>query len=57
MVISQKRFLKRCCISVIIRHHLVVAVIYIYLSQGYSTGAPWSQSKTKEIGNLCIVAQ
>jgi len=27
MVISQKRFLKRCCISVINSHGLVVAVI------------------------------
>jgi len=46
MVISKKRFLKRCCISVIIRHDLVVAVIY--LSQSYSTVGPWSYSKTKE---------
>jgi len=27
IVISKKRFLKRCCISVSIRHDLVVAVI------------------------------
>jgi len=45
MVISQKRFLTRCCISVINRHDLVVAVIY--LSKGYSTRGPWSYSKTK----------
>jgi len=29
MVISEKRFLTRCCISVSIRHSLVVAVIYL----------------------------
>jgi len=29
------------------RQDLVVAVIF--LSQGYSTGRPWSYSKTKEI--------
>jgi len=43
----KKRFLKRCCISVIIRHGSVVAVIY--LSHGYSTVGPWSYSKTNEI--------
>jgi len=39
MVIYKKRFLKRCCISFIIRHNLVVAVIYL----------SWLYSKTKEI--------
>jgi len=29
IVISEKRFLTRCCISVSIRHDLVVAVIYL----------------------------
>ena len=38
MVISQKRCLKRCCISVINRHDLVVAVLYP--AHGYSTGGP-----------------
>jgi len=57
MVISKKIFLKRCCISVIIRHDLIVAVIYIFLSQGYSTVGPWSYSKTKHIGNHCIEVQ
>jgi len=34
----KKRFLKRCCLSIIIRLDLVVVVIY--LSQVYSTGGP-----------------
>jgi len=38
MVFSQKRFLKRCCISAINRHDLDVAVIYLW--HGYSTGGP-----------------
>jgi len=44
---SKRKILKRCCVSVIIRHDLVVVVIY--LSQGYTTGGPWSYSKTNEI--------
>ena len=51
----KKRFLTRCSISVIIRHVLVVAVIY--LSQGYSTGGPWSYSKTKDITLQCRGSQ
>jgi len=47
MVISKKRFLKRCCNSVFICHDSVVAVIYLW--HDYSTGGPWSYSKTKEI--------
>jgi len=47
MVICKKRFLKRYCISAIIRQDLVVAVFF--LSQGYSTGRPRSYSKIKEI--------
>jgi len=46
MVISKKIFPKRSCISVIIRHDLVVV---IYLLQGYSTGEQWLYSKTNEI--------
>jgi len=46
MPISKKRFLKHSCISVVIHHDLVVAVIDLL---GYSTDQPWSYSKTKEI--------
>jgi len=46
-VISKKRFMKRCCISVSVLHDLVVAVINP--SKGHSTGGPWSDIKTKEI--------
>ena len=49
MVISEKRFLNCCCISIDIRHDLVVAVIYLPQPQVYSTGGRWSNSKTKEI--------
>jgi len=38
MVISKKRYLKRCFISVVDHHDLAVAEIY--LSRGYSAGGP-----------------
>jgi len=45
--ISNKNILKRCCISGIIFHDLVV--VFIYPWQGWSTGEPWSYSKTNKI--------
>jgi len=53
MVISEKKILKRCCVSVIFRHDLLVAVMY--LSHGYSTGGPWSCSTINK--NHCTMAQ
>jgi len=47
MVISKKRFLKRCCISVISHHDL--AVIVIYPSQSYSTGGGGHTAKQKKL--------
>jgi len=53
MVISQKRFLKRCCISIVNRRDTVVVVIY--LSHGYSTGGgshPAKQMKSLHNGTV-----
>ena len=54
MVISKKKFLKRCYINVIIRHDWVVAVINLSLAGLLNWRSVVTEQNKK---NHCIVAQ
>jgi len=53
MVISEKRFLTRCCISISIRHDLVVAVISLLkATQLVDRGHTGKQKKSLHSGTV-----